>query len=572
MNWLKTLLLMVIFGYLCEPLIGNEPLKIHLFHKDEKRGHGQDNRILSDALIALGHQVELTLSHHTNRGSSADINIFIEDIDPQAISQAPINWFIPNPEGEPQAQQLLNCIDLILCRTHEVERIFRSMNANTYFLGFASQDCRLESVEKDFSSCLHLEGGSAYKGTGAVIEAWDSSLTLPALTLVSQLNRTPLLQSNVKWIGLKLPTDELRLLQNRCAIHLCPSDTEGFGHSLMEALSTGAVLVTTDAPPMNEYITDPRCLVPYIAKTPHYLATRYFVNPNRLRETVQYLITLPLEELQSIGKRNRESYLKRVYAFSDNLNVLLETYLQMPNKRTTPNRPPALKFQAFDHPGYNASSVNLFALLPKDAKFERLKIKVLHALEDSWVSKEKARLMMDIIALTHPQVCVDVGSFTGSSVLPIAVSLRYLKSGLVYCVDAWSNIAATEYMPHHDPNYQWWSHLDMDQIHKQCLQLLHNWSVMNYCQVIRERSEYAVSQIDSIDFLHLDGNTSKKGSYLDTFLYVPKVKSGGYILLSNALTTIDHECSKIITLGYLDQHCRRLMQIDEGSTILFQKL
>ncbi|EQD67759.1 glycosyltransferase, partial [mine drainage metagenome] len=43
----------------------------------------------------------------------------------------------------------------------------------------------------------------------------------------------------------------LQRLQNAHWFHLCPSETEGYGHYLVEAMGIGAVVLTTDAAPMN---------------------------------------------------------------------------------------------------------------------------------------------------------------------------------------------------------------------------------------------------------------------------------------------------------------------------------
>src|SRR3989344_2401302 len=74
-----------------------------------------------------------------------------------------------------------------------------------------------------------------------------------------------------------------------------------------------------------------------------------------------------------------------------------------------------------------------------DTDFLSLKGRVMDTLRDSWCSKEKINLLMDLVYLTKPKVCVEVGAFTGSSVLPVAVTLRLLQSGEIYAIDAWSN-------------------------------------------------------------------------------------------------------------------------------------
>ena len=61
-------------------------------------------------------------------------------------------------------------------------------------------------------------------------------------------------RGNIDFIHDFLPKSKLQALQNQCGFHICPSETEGFGHYIMEALSCSAVVVTTNAPPMNEFI------------------------------------------------------------------------------------------------------------------------------------------------------------------------------------------------------------------------------------------------------------------------------------------------------------------------------
>lgn len=289
-------------------------------------GHGKgldtDVKILKEGLEKFGCSVSVIDINGLLLGR-AHINIFIQGLYPQLFTMANQNWFIPNPEWYEADIRLLDQVDLILCRTEEVERIFKALSKPTYFLGFTSPDCYLKTVEKDYRHFLHLAGGSHLKGTKAVKKLWSSSVPLPLLTVIDLL--TPLKSSNenIKQFSHYLPENDLRLLQNQCGFHLCPSETEGFGHYIMEAMSTCAVVVTTDAPPMNEFIQDKRCLVPHAKAQPLLLATRYEIDSKKLQEKIEALMKLPPEKLKQIGKNNRSFYLQKQHEFHQRLEELV---------------------------------------------------------------------------------------------------------------------------------------------------------------------------------------------------------------------------------------------------------
>lgn len=151
-----------------------------------------------------------------------------------------------------------------------------------------------------------------------------------------------------------------------------------------------------------------------------------------------------------------------------------------------------------------------------------------------WCSKEKAEVLMNFIHRTKPKVCVEIGSFGGSTTYPIASALSFSNEGVLYAIDAWDNQAAIDGLAVNDPNIEWWSSLDMDAIYHQfiiSMKPLNKWH-----RVIRQPSVDAVDQFldESIDFLYIDGNFSVLGSFLDAVLYYPKVKKGGYIWVNDA--------------------------------------
>jgi hypothetical protein len=215
--------------------------------------------------------------------------------------------------------------------------------------------------------------------------------------------------------------------------------------------------------------------------------------------------------------------------------------------------------------------VGLWAKPVDDEAFRGLKKEVVKRLEGSWCSAEKAEKMMDLVRETRPKVCVEIGAYAGWTVLPVAATLKYLKEGRVYAIDAWSNHEAVKSIPAHNINYQWWSRLDMRFIKRQFESLLTEWNLWAYCWIIHDTSEEAVGQIPEIDFLHLDGNCSEEGSLLDTELYLPKVKSGGYILLSNLFFSLDGKHPKMATLWRLMDECEVVWEIEGSNVVLFRK-
>jgi hypothetical protein len=115
---------------------------------------------------------------------------------------------------------------------------------------------------------------------------------------------------------------ELKRLQNGCAFHLCTSETEGWGHYLVEALGVGAVALAVDAPPMNELVTPERgLLVPYAGTGSMALATTHYFDEGALEEAIGRVLGFGDVERRRLGERarewfvqNRDDFVRRVGA------------------------------------------------------------------------------------------------------------------------------------------------------------------------------------------------------------------------------------------------------------------
>jgi hypothetical protein len=323
-------LLCIIFIYF--PIHANEPpsLKINILSRDLYNGAGKeiDVTIIKEGLEELGHQVQIFDYLKEPQIVKADINLFLAKFETNYFSTAKLNWLLANPDFCYASLEEIQQLDLVLCKTKECLRLFKPISKEVYYLGFTSLDCYQPGITKDFLAYLHVAGKSPMKGTEEVLQAWKTHLGLPQLIVIKHELKGEIVPENVQLITKRVPRSSLLSMQNECGVHLCPSKTEGFGHYLLEGMSTGGVVITTDAPPMNEFIKDKRCLVKY-NKTDHQrYATTYIIDEKELANTVKGLQQLSHEELQTIGKSNREEYLRRKAEFKQNFEELMHQALE----------------------------------------------------------------------------------------------------------------------------------------------------------------------------------------------------------------------------------------------------
>lgn len=308
----------------------DKPLRIRLItYRDNGFGLTKDLLILKEELERLGHHVlHINPAKRTWDGpfEEMDINIFSQKLYQAYFSSARLNYFMPNPEWCTEPAELLEKCDLILCRSDFVKGIYSEFNENPYYINFTSQDRYKREIPKDYDKPFHSIGRSQYKGTSSLLKVWESREDFPMLLLF---------ESSKKWIAPYttqaanvmiqrgyVPDSLYIVYQNSSGIHLCPSEAEGFGHYLVEAMSTGAVVITTDAPPMNEYITDKRFLVRSRGKINVKRGVRYLLDEAHLEEVIEQTLALSESELRQVGLENQNSYLRQKKDFLSRMEDL----------------------------------------------------------------------------------------------------------------------------------------------------------------------------------------------------------------------------------------------------------
>lgn len=330
---------------------------INLLAWDNQRGLTHDIRLLSNALVTLGHEVHVTrlgphrqdgrwkghllrlrmwwlrLRRGDRRAMLYDANIALEHVRPAWFGLARLNLLVPNPEWlSPRSQLYLKRFDAILCKTQYAGEVFRAHGCRALYIGFRGTDCLDQDIPRQ-PTFLHLAGASKMKGTQRLLALWRRHPEWPKLVVLqSPRTATSLAEpipANIEHrVGYLNDIREIRRLQNSHVFHLCLSETEGWGHYLAEGMSCKAVVVTCDAPPMNELVNPTRgMLVKASEAGPFNLATRYRFDDAALEATIERLMTMSEHERTLLGEQARAWFVSNEAAFASRLDTALRQLL-----------------------------------------------------------------------------------------------------------------------------------------------------------------------------------------------------------------------------------------------------
>lgn len=332
--------------------------RINLIGWDNGRGLSQDMRLLRETLESLGHEVHCTavgprrrrlsrkalqlraqlLWQWLRRGCRGswkfDANIMLEHVRPAFFGMARRNLFIPNPEWlSPRDERHLHRFDGLLVKTRVAEDTFRARGINTHHIGFRSTDSLIPGTLRQ-PRFLHLAGASRMKGTRRLLALWRRHPEWPPL-LVLQSPQTasgvpagPARDNVEHRIATLSDIRQIRLLQNSHRFHLCLSETEGWGHYIVEGMSCGAVVITCDAPPMNELVGQERgVLVAANASGAQNAAMRYQFDEAALEAAIEATYAMDDDQNARVGAAARTWFEENQRRFTDSLQEALRQLL-----------------------------------------------------------------------------------------------------------------------------------------------------------------------------------------------------------------------------------------------------
>jgi hypothetical protein len=297
------------------------PSRCQLIGRDNGAGLSRDMDLLAAALRNAGSEPTITALQHrgrmaewltrlrlAGRAPAFDLNLMLERIRPEFAPAASRNVLIPNPEYfRSQDRAALSRMDAVWVKTRHAERLFGALGAAVRYIGFTSTDRRMAGIAPRHAF-FHGPGRSANKGTLALLRLWAAHPSWPTLTVVWRRKRIDIgtLPANVTLIREHLSDEAYRQLQNEHRFHLCPSQTEGYGHYLVEAMSCSAVVVTLDAEPMNELVTAERgVLVPAKSVGTQDLATLYGFEDSAMETAIERCLAMDDTSASQLGQAAR---------------------------------------------------------------------------------------------------------------------------------------------------------------------------------------------------------------------------------------------------------------------------
>jgi Glycosyl transferase family 2 len=222
-------------------------------------GVSQDIEILHGIVAHVyGKETQVCyVPHYHPHCPQAELNFFVEVINPALFMYAAKNIWVPNPEWtyktwEPYSRM----VDEVWVKTREAEKLFQDWGCNVRYVGWTSIDKGMPE-KKNFWKALVPVGKNIWRNPKPIIQAYlkiqrnDPHFfqNLPELHIVhvpEAVSIPPIpenIQSKVKIHSGVMDEKEYDELVQECGLCICMSATEGFGHAVNEAMSTGSLLI-----------------------------------------------------------------------------------------------------------------------------------------------------------------------------------------------------------------------------------------------------------------------------------------------------------------------------------------
>lgn len=308
--------------------MSNGPYLIDVFVPDHSHGLMVDARVICSV---LGDEQVRLVSVPTTPASveklrnepaarhevMADTAIFVERLfDNDYHQEYPRRVLLANPEwlNDQDVERAHFMVDEIWHKSRASEIMLTKLFPEKIhrYIGFSSLPVPAE-VE-NYEGFLHFAGRSQTRHSQDIVDIWLNDESLPKLRMQAYGAHVEI----PRWLDVGgfevflgfMPEVQYFSEMKRSGIHLCTSQMEGFGHYINESRALGALVITLDAPPMNELVDAASgILVPVQRSESHCCGTRFFAAPVDIRQAIDKAIAMTHGERAALGAAARNRYI-----------------------------------------------------------------------------------------------------------------------------------------------------------------------------------------------------------------------------------------------------------------------
>ena len=286
--------------------------------------------------------------HRFPQCPQAEVNFFIEVINPALFAYAGKNIWIPNQEWTYQTwEPYAKMVDEVWVKTRQAEELFLKWTPNVKYIGWTSVDKKYPELgSKDSNKGIVPVGTNVWRNPKPIFQAYSRILAqhpeifpnLPQLTVVHVPERVPIgdipkgITSKITVRGEVIPEEEYAALLHTSGLVVCTSAAEGFGHAVNEALSSGCIPILSPIQPFREMVKNALWVSnSKIIPHPQCLGVLEDVDVDSLADAFIDYTKMSNDERRSVTMDSRESYEDRHEIFvKDMLKRLDSMFTGMP--------------------------------------------------------------------------------------------------------------------------------------------------------------------------------------------------------------------------------------------------
>ncbi len=171
-----------------------------------------------------------------------------------------------------------------------------------------------------------------------------------------------------------------------------------------------------------------------------------------------------------------------------------------------------------------------------------------------WCPQDKAQTLACLVIALRPALTIEVGTWQGASLIPMALAHRAIGFGRVIAVDAWAASASIEGQVSTD-DVKWWSEVDHEKAYQTFVRTLAEEGLSQFVEVVRMRSDEYIPP-DGVGIAHIDANHGDQ-AIKDIQKFIPKMSSNGVIVTDDhdwAGGGVRRACTALESAGWIQQY------------------